>query len=62
MLNGRLYDARDLSQVAPTPTPAPTLFFTQLQQGAGTPMALEVIMRKAAESGGLCAGCGRQHP
>lgn len=62
MLNGRLYDARDLNQIAPVPTPAPSQFFTALQQGAGTPMALEAIMRKAAESGGICAGCGRQHP
>ncbi|MFZ4576484.1 MAG: amidohydrolase family protein [Phycisphaerales bacterium] len=61
MLNGRLYNARDLSQELPVKSPAPTLFFEKLQRGESTPMALDAIMRKAAESGGQCEACGRTH-
>lgn len=59
MLNGRLYDSADLSQIAPTRTLAPKYFFEDLQRGGSTPLALEAIMRKAAENGAFCKGCGR---
>lgn len=61
MLNGRVYSAADLSQIAPAKVDAPHYFFEALQQGAGTPLALEAIMQTAARNGGLCTGCGRQH-
>jgi imidazolonepropionase-like amidohydrolase/Tol biopolymer transport system component len=61
MLNGRLYNARDLSQVAPVTTEGPSYFFEELQRGSATPMAVEAIMRKAAMEGGTCAGCGVRH-
>jgi Tol biopolymer transport system component/imidazolonepropionase-like amidohydrolase len=61
MVNGRLYNAGDLAQVAPTKVEGPTYFFEALQQGSSTPMALEAIMRKAAMEGGTCAGCGGRH-
>lgn len=59
MLNGRLYDSKDLSQIAPTKTPAPKYFFQDLQRGGSTPLALEAIMQKAASDGAFCKGCGR---
>lgn len=59
MLNGRLYNAADLAQIAPTPTPGPGYFFEALQRGSSTTMALEAIMRQAAIDGGTCAGCQR---
>jgi imidazolonepropionase-like amidohydrolase len=62
MLNGRLYNARTLEELAPGAASAPKHFFHDLQRGASTPLSLEAIMRKAAESGGICEGCGRQHP
>lgn len=62
MLNGRLYDARTLARIAPEAADPPKYFFKDLQRGAFTPLALESLMRKAAESGGICEGCGRQHP
>ncbi|HLO41138.1 MAG TPA: amidohydrolase family protein [Phycisphaerales bacterium] len=61
MVNGRLYDAKDLSQVAPLRRPGPRYFFEELQRGSSTPMAVEAIMRKAAMEGGTCAGCGGRH-
>lgn len=61
MLNGRLYDAATLAQVAPLAKAGPTYFFETLQAGAGTPLAVEEIMRKAAESGATCAGCCHRH-
>ncbi len=61
MLNGRLYNARDLAEEMPRKGDAPVMFFEKLQREGGTPMALEAIMRKAAESGGVCEGCGRSH-
>ncbi|MCC6676736.1 MAG: PD40 domain-containing protein [Phycisphaerales bacterium] len=59
MLNGRLYNAADLAQVAPAPAPGPSYFFEALQRGSSTTMALEAIMRQAAIDGGTCAGCQR---
>jgi len=47
MLNGRLYDAATMAQIAPTPTDPPELFFRALQSGRG-------IIPPAA---GVCAGC-----
>lgn len=61
MQNGRLYDAATLAQVAPVAKPGPRYFFEELQAGAGTPLAVEAIMRKAAESGATCAGCCGRH-
>jgi imidazolonepropionase-like amidohydrolase len=61
MLNGRLYDAGTLAQVAPLAKPGPHYFFEDLQKGAGTPLAVEAIMRKAAENGATCAGCCDRH-
>ncbi len=61
MLNGRLYDAGTLAQVAPVAAPGPHYFFEDLQKGAGTPLAVEAIMRKAAEDGATCAGCCGTH-
>lgn len=61
MLNGRLYDAGTLAQVAPVASPGPHYFFEELQKGAGTPLAVEAIMRKAADSGATCAGCCGSH-
>ncbi|MBL8761535.1 MAG: PD40 domain-containing protein [Phycisphaerae bacterium] len=61
MLNGRLYEAATLAQVAPVARPGPKYFFEELQRGSGTPLAVEAIMRKAAASGGVCAGCGVRH-
>jgi hypothetical protein len=61
MLNGRLYNARDLAEELPRKGKAPVMFFEKLQRDGGTPMALEAIMRKAAESGGVCEACGRSH-
>jgi imidazolonepropionase-like amidohydrolase/Tol biopolymer transport system component len=61
VLNGRVYDAATLAQIAPSPTPAPTYFFEALQRGSGTPLALEAIMRQAAANGGVCHDCGRSH-
>lgn len=61
MLNGRLYDAGTLAQLAPLQTPGPRYFFEDLQRGAGTPLAVEAIMRKAAEDGAGCAGCDGRH-
>ena len=61
MLNGRLYDAATLAQVAPLAKPGPHYFFQDLQAGAGTPLAVEAIMRKAAEDGATCAGCCGTH-
>jgi hypothetical protein len=58
--NGRVYNAADLAQIFPTATPAPTYFFEALQKGAGTPLALEAIMRQAAANGGTCRGCDHQ--
>ncbi|MFA6044953.1 MAG: amidohydrolase family protein [Phycisphaerales bacterium] len=59
MLNGRLYDSKDLAQIAPTKTPAPKYFFEDLQRFGSTPLALEAIMRQAAKDGAFCKGCGR---
>lgn len=59
MLNGRLYDAGDLAQIAPDPGPGPSYFFEPLQRGSATTMALEAIMRQAALDGAACAGCQR---
>lgn len=59
MLNGRLYDSADLSQIAPAKTPGPKYFFEDLQRG-GTPLALEAIMRQAERDGAFCRGCGRE--
>jgi imidazolonepropionase-like amidohydrolase/Tol biopolymer transport system component len=61
MLNGRLYDAGTLAQVAPVAVPGPEYFFEDLQKGAGTPLAVEAIMRKAYEDGATCAGCCGTH-
>lgn len=61
MLNGRLYDAGTLAQVAPVAAPGPHYFFEDLQKGAGTPLAVEAIMRKASEDGAGCAGCCGTH-
>jgi imidazolonepropionase-like amidohydrolase len=61
MLNGRLYDAGTLAQVAPVAAPGPRYFFEELQEGSGTPLAVEAIMRKAADSGATCAGCCDRH-
>ena len=61
MLNGRLYDAATLAQVAPTAKPGPRYFFEDLQAGAGAPLAVEAIMRKAAQDGATCAGCCGAH-
>ncbi|NUQ51997.1 MAG: PD40 domain-containing protein [Phycisphaerales bacterium] len=61
MLNGRLFEAATLAQVAPVAKPGPKYFFEDLQRGSGTPLAVEAIMRKAAASGGVCAGCGVRH-
>jgi imidazolonepropionase-like amidohydrolase len=61
MLNGRLYDAATLAQVAPLAAPGPHYFFEELQKGSGTPLAVEAIMRKAADSGAICAGCCGRH-
>jgi imidazolonepropionase-like amidohydrolase len=61
MLNGRLYDAGTLAQVAPVASPGPHYFFEELQKGSGTPLAVEAIMRKAADSGATCAGCCGSH-
>jgi len=61
VLNGRVYDAATLAQIAPSPTPAPAYFFEALQRGSGTPLALEAIMRQAAANGGVCHDCGRSH-
>lgn len=58
--NGRVYNAANLEQTFPAATPAPTYFFEALQRGSGTPMALEAIMRQAADNGGCCKGCGRE--
>lgn len=57
MLNGRLYDGKTLAQLAPQQTAGPKMFFESLQRGAGTPMAIEAIMRHAAS----CAGCQYGH-
>jgi imidazolonepropionase-like amidohydrolase len=61
MLNGRLYDAGTLAQIAPLTAPGPHYFFEKLQKGSGTPLAVEAIMRKAADSGATCAGCCGRH-
>ncbi len=61
MLNGRLYDSATLAQVAPVTRPGPTYFFEELQAGVSTPLAVEAIMRKAAEDGATCAGCCDRH-
>jgi imidazolonepropionase-like amidohydrolase/Tol biopolymer transport system component len=57
MLNGRLYEGKTLAQLAPQQAPGPKMFFESLQRGAGTPMAIEAIMRHAA----TCAGCQYGH-
>lgn len=62
MLNGRLYNAGDLAQVAPVSSPAPSYFFEDLQRGSGTPLAVREIMARAAANGGVCKGCGRDVP
>ena len=61
MLNGRLYDSGTLAEVAPVVVPGPRYFFEDLQKGAGTPLAVEAIMRKAYEDGATCAGCCGTH-
>jgi imidazolonepropionase-like amidohydrolase/Tol biopolymer transport system component len=66
VLNGRIYDAATLAELTPgggglNPGTRPIYFFEALQKGSGTPMAIEAIMRQAAESGGFCHGCGRSH-
>ncbi|MGQ0628427.1 MAG: amidohydrolase family protein [Phycisphaerales bacterium] len=55
VLNGRVYDAMTMAEVAPRAGERPVMFFESLQRGSATPMALEAIMRHAAG----CAGCGR---
>ena len=57
MLNGRLYEAMTLEELAPRQEPGPKMFFESLQQGSATPLALEAIMRHAA----TCSGCGNGH-
>jgi imidazolonepropionase-like amidohydrolase/Tol biopolymer transport system component len=59
MLNGRLYNAADLAQIAPVKTEAPRYFFEELQRGSSTPLALEAIMRAAQINGGTCEACGQ---
>ncbi|MBS0197474.1 MAG: PD40 domain-containing protein [Planctomycetes bacterium] len=49
--NGRVYDAANLACIAPDAKPAPTLWFTELQKGAGA----SITMRRFVSS---CAGCG----
>jgi adenine deaminase len=57
MLNGRLYEGKTLAQLAPQQASGPKMFFESLQRGAGTPLAIEAIMRHAA----TCAGCQYGH-
>ncbi len=56
MLNGRLYDARDLRQLAPIPAPGPTFFFEALESGLATTRSLQAIL----SLGRGCVGCGRE--
>lgn len=53
MLNGRLFEAATLAQVAPVAKPGPKYFFEDLQRGSGTPLAVEAIMASGGERRGV---------
>ena len=50
--NGIVYNAADMSVVAPTPAPGPTFWFKDFQRGQATAL----MMARFAHT---CAGCGR---